>query len=656
MFKKKPNLRTLAPLRSSDRRKITDQIIAEYHLQIVKEDDDDANTDEQAKTLAGINALRSSLLPDGSLSAKFSTTTGPDLKILNGIVYIGARLGEDQRILWFKIGEKIYPTVYTLWKNPNIIPLLHTPDVVLRKMRGGADLMTPGLANGPPFPSKANKGSTVAVASLELPTVPMVVGICEIDVCTLSSVQGAKGHAVRSLHWCGDEIWGWSHGGKPGGSVPSIIDGWNIAEDSSSRALDDKAAEMTVSRIEAGSFEQDLPAEHGNPESKDDHNTYVNGEDGTPWERVSVQRKELTSKEVDDIFRNAFLFAIYQHRETHPNDVRHGLDFPIPQSLFVSNLILPFLPAFTEEDTNAMQIKKTSWKSAKKFIKALEKEKLLKSKDRSGGEVVIQDVDFGDLAISNFKPYELPQKDTKALDNGGGGGGGGGERAAISATSINDESVGQQLKKLSLLKPKEKLAPVFNSTGSNLHSFYLPAELSLIITAYIESENLVATTNKRLVNLNPILANAVFDGQSSMDREVLVKGTVPRDALIDRIISSCTQYWAILRNDETRDQVKPKAGPAPTIKIILETRSGNKTVSKVSGMEAFYVSPQPLADELQKACASSISINQLVGGKVGAMEIMIQGPQKDMITKALEKRGVSRSWIEVLDKTKAKKR
>ena len=224
---------------------------------------------------------------------------------------------------------------------------------------------------------------------------------------------------------------------------------------------------------------------------------------------------------------------MYQHRESHPNDVRHGLDFPIPQSLFVSNLILPFLPIFTDEDTNAMQIKKTSWKSAKKFIKALEKEKLLKSKERNGGETVIQDIDFGDPAISSFKPYELPRKDATLQDSGDGGGGGdgSGDRAATSATLIKDESVGQQLNKLSLLKPKEKLAPIFNSAGSNLHSYYLFAELRTIISAYIESENLVSATNKRMVNLNPILANAVFDGQSSMDREVLVKGAVPRDAL-----------------------------------------------------------------------------------------------------------------------------
>ena len=119
---------------------------------------------------------------------------------------------------------------------------------------------------------------------------------------------------------------------------------------------------------------------------------------------------------------------------------------------------------------------------------------------------------------------------------------------------------------------------------------------------------------------------------------------------------TCAPYWVILRNNETRELVKPKAGTAPAIKMTLEIRSGNKTVTKVSGVEPFYISPQLLADELQKACASATSVSQLPGGKVGAMEIMIQGPQKDIVIRALERRGVSRSWIEVLDKTKGKKR
>jgi len=150
----------------------------------------------------------------------------------------------------------------------------------------------------------------------------------------------------------------------------------------------------------------------------------------------------------------------------------------------------------------------------------------------------------------------------------------------------------------------------------------------------------------------------VFDGNSSLDREVIAKGSVPRDALIDRILKSCSPFWAILRNNETRDSVKAKSGHAPKIQIVLEMRSGNKTVTKLSGVEVFHINPQPLAEELQKACASSTSVNQLVGSspKHPVQEIMVQGPQKDAVVKALEKRGVNRHWIEVLNKTKGKKK
>ena len=100
--------------------------------------------------------------------------------------------------------------VYTLWKHPRLVPLLHTVGFVVDKLCNGSPLMTPGLAGGPPFPKEATKNAVAAVASIENPSVPKVVGICEIDIGSLSQVQGAKGHALRSEHWEGDELWAWS--------------------------------------------------------------------------------------------------------------------------------------------------------------------------------------------------------------------------------------------------------------------------------------------------------------------------------------------------------------------------------------------------------------------------------------------------------------
>ena len=167
------------------------------------------------------------------MTARFTTTAGPDLREVQGIVYVGAHPDGDERVLWYKVehgpgaDKCFYPTVYTLWQNPNLIPLLHTPEMVMQKLHGGADLMTPGLANDPPFPERAKKGAVVAVASLDRQTVPLFVGLCEIDISALGEVQGTKGHAVRGLHWEGDELWAWSSSPRPGRPAPEYIEGWD---------------------------------------------------------------------------------------------------------------------------------------------------------------------------------------------------------------------------------------------------------------------------------------------------------------------------------------------------------------------------------------------------------------------------------------------
>ncbi|KAL8769876.1 MAG: hypothetical protein Q9209_004314 [Squamulea sp. 1 TL-2023] len=654
MFKKKPTIKALAPLRSSDRRRIADQIIADYGIEVpAKEPTNQPKTGQESATI-GVGVVRDALLPDNSQSARFTTTAGRDLKQISGTLYVGRHSGEPQRVLWIRLDERLIPTVYTLWVNPGLVPLLHTPDVVLQKLRGGADLMTPGLARGPPFPPKATRGSIVAIASLERPSVPVVVGVCEIDVASLQEVRGVKGHAVRGEHWDGDEIWAWSQAGGGGGKAPDKIQGWDT--DSAIDGLEKRLTDVIVKDSDDAQNEGGVPipptaAQKG---KENDRNDAAEGEDAEPYDRVDIEERELSTKEIDDIFWHALLYGLHHHRKTNASDPHHGLDFPVNQSALISNMVLPFLPITTPSQAATLNIKKTSWKNAKKFIKAFDKARLLKSKDRDGGECVVIDVDFDDPAITDFVPYKLPRKENSSAESGGGGGG----KAITAGISPSDSSIGQKLNMIDLYKPKEQLAPVFAASGESNHALYLPTELRPIMQSYIEAEKLISDTNKRLVNLNPILANAVFDGSTPLDREVLAKGSVPRDALIDRILKSCSPYYVILRNDESRGSVKAKAGHAPKIAVTLETRSGNKTVTKLSGMEAFYIHPQLLAEELQKACASSTSVNQLAGSspKKPVMEVMVQGPQKDAIFKALERRGVNRQWVEVNDKTKKKKK
>lgn len=125
----------------------------------------------------------------------------------------------------------------------------------------------------------------------------------------------------------------------------------------------------------------------------------------------------------------------------------------------MSSLVLPFLPTFTPKQTEALVIKKTSWKNARKFIKALDKEKLVLSKERPGNEVDILDVDFEDSKIRNFQPYRLPKRESSTAGGGKGGG-------AAAAASSGDDSIGQKLKRLELYKPKDNILALFQPTNN----------------------------------------------------------------------------------------------------------------------------------------------------------------------------------------------
>jgi translation initiation factor 2D len=643
MFKKKPQIKPAAPLRSSDRRKLADQIIQEYNLDLPQADDESA--EQKAEATAARSSLRNSLLPDNVQSARFTTTHGPDLKHASGSVYVGSQNGEDARILWWQIDGKMYPSVYTLWKNADMVPLLHTPRIVVKKLQGGADLMTPGLAGGPPFPPQARQGAVVAIASTDSPTVPVAVGICKIDVSALQQVQGARGHAVETLHWYGDELWSHSTSSRPGQQSPEEIEGW-------AQVLETRGLTEKVESLDIDDMDEDGGVSLIGGETNDDT---VKTQDGLAGEDAPTTEEsgspKLSQKEIDQAFRNAFLYGLHHHKTTNANERNYGLVFPLTQSLVVSTLINPFLPAFTPEQTQQLQIKNTSWKNIKKFVKQLDKDQLVKSKEKQGNETTIIDIDFNDASIANFKPYRLPKKETA-----GGASLGRGEKAT-ETIDTGDDSVGQKLEVKSFYRPTAKLSPVFATSEKSVFS---AQEVRQIVTDYVESEKLIHETNKRLVKLNPTLANAVFEGSGSLDKEVLAKGTVPRDALIDRVSRAMTSQYAILRNGADPHSVKMRSGTPPKVHITLETRSGNKMVTKVSGLEVYFVNPRPLADELRKVCAGSTSVEPLAGGakktEKPVEEVMVQGPQKDAVVKALEKRGVNSRWIEVLDKTKGKKK
>jgi hypothetical protein len=110
--------------------------------------------------------------------------------------------------------------------------------------------------------------------------------------------------------------------------------------------------------------------------------------------------------EIDDAFKSAAIYGLWK---LTVDNTQNTLSLPLPSSTLISQYLQPFLP----EPFAQYNFKKTSWKKAATFLKKyMEKEGLVRTKDRSG-DVVIMSVNWGHKLIQDFKPYPLEKKDNK---------------------------------------------------------------------------------------------------------------------------------------------------------------------------------------------------------------------------------------------------
>ncbi|CUS15373.1 unnamed protein product [Tuber aestivum] len=642
MFKKKPNVKQLAPLRSTDRRKLANQIIKDFNLTppppppapppaptntealgeaTIENAEAGAAVPHPPPPNAGEIALRNALLPDPTNSAKISTTHGPDLKPIAGMIYLTS--DKPPLPLWVKMGsEEMFPTVYTLWRNPGIVPVVHTHAPVMERLCDGADLMIPGLVG--PFPEGAKVGRVVGIASLERPGIPVGVGVCEVDVSALEWVAGEKGKAVKVLHWVGDEIW--KLGGE--GTIPE-------------RLGDEKGVEDLEGAIGAVSLK-------GVDEKGKGKEVEV-GNDGASDGQEDV--RELSVKEIDEAFHAAAMFGLFDHFDTGKFT---SLSFPLTSSQFISTLVLPYLPPASSFPPHnllqntaphpSLQMKRSGHKNAAKFLKLLDKEGYIKVKTRNGGEVVVMDVDWDHDDVKGFTPYALPVPPKEP-------------KKETSTGPASGSTAPSPVRVVELFKPNGKATSIFYEVGVGTKDFYTSAEVKAIMNKYLEKENLISTTNKRVVKVDPNISNTLLSTSLPEDKEALRAGTAKRDYLGEKLLKACSPYYRVL-HASADESSKPKSGAPPKVSIILESRQGKKTVTRVSGLEPFGIDAKGAAEVLQRACAGSASVGLLNGSspKTPVMEIVLQGSHKKAVVELLEQKGVVGKFVVVSDKTSGKKK
>ncbi|CAA7262134.1 unnamed protein product [Cyclocybe aegerita] len=600
MFKKPPsNLKTSAPLRSSDRRKLKQRAVSAYQLSSEEGD---------------------ALIPDGISSVKFSTHVNEP-----GTLYTHV----DGTPMWFTIGkgsEDLLPTVYTLWKKQDLLPFLSTPSAVVPILIGGADLMIPGVIQCPPSLAEhqlvairqyVNKDGKPALSP------PVAIGRMALPSDRLRAAGTEKGKAIHVIHTWKDHLW----------EMGSKID---IPEDTL--------------------LEESAPVEQGEESEEEGTGNQATPPPPIPPEEMAEtpQTVSYTPQEVTELLNKALLQSISKPPPAS--------GFPIPATIFYSNYLLPSRPAFPtlvlpptgsssdrpgdppQVDTE-ITIKTSSHKSLTAFLKAAEKTGLLtlKPPQKQQPDVLITAINASHPNIISHVSF-VTVKDVELT-------------AAKKAAREGKETTGgsREVEIKELYKPHQASVDLFEGIGANKADLYTIPQIRTMLNGYIAAKSLVNQNDQAYINLDDLLFACVA-AKGSKGKAKAKDAAEPeppsqfmrRDELTKSVVDKMQPWYGV--RAEGKEPVTKKGSLSP-IQVATKLRQGRKAATLITGFEPFLViDADEMAEDLRKTCAGATSVSPAAGKPGGtSMEVLVQGKQSKSVVDYLMAKGIPKKWIEVVD-------
>uniref|UniRef100_A0A7N0U9Q7 Ligatin n=1 Tax=Kalanchoe fedtschenkoi TaxID=63787 RepID=A0A7N0U9Q7_KALFE len=528
-------------------------------------------------------------------------------------------------------GTEIYPTVFALWKVPELLPAFTLKGgEVSHYIIGGADLMFPGIC-------VPEEGLPTFVAgepwAVKVPGNPAPIAV---GTTTMSSDEalkaGLRGKALRITHYYGDALWE----SVEGRYVPNagflenvVFEDPSLSHAESDQLHGDTAAPAVHLNGEnvAGELIDDshVPSVVDIPlstcdaveQTADGVSSLNVTESGSLTEVNAKEQRNLSTEDVDVLLDQCLLQAL--HLTVKDNDL------PLAGSTLWSNHVLPCRPQGVTLD-----IKKSSHKKLSKWLQAKSSSGLMTVKeDKHKKETVVHVINRKHPDYTSFKPVKRP---IEKIDQ-------------INEESTSNPQSQTVLELVELYKSTVHVNPIFTSVGADVKDLYTASEATEVVFKYIEKENLVNPTNKALVSLDAVLCDALFKG-------LVKKGStypteIHKKDLGHAFINRMQPNHVVTRGAKS----VVRKGSVKTVQILTERRGGNKRMTRVSGLESFLVDAELLASELQKKFACSTSVAELPGKK--GHEVLVQGGVIDNLAKHLvEQYGIPKRYIEVLDKTK----
>ncbi|KDE03135.1 hypothetical protein MVLG_06358 [Microbotryum lychnidis-dioicae p1A1 Lamole] len=624
MFKRPFSSKTSTPVRSSDLRRLREELVQSTSIP-------KSFFFPSLDPAGWTSALAKVALPDKTLICKAATHLDEPVTL-----YLSPATGNDP--LFFRPGKgddhDLVPTCYAIdllqqphnqtlqtlqrqnaIKSPGryVLPTLVTADAVLDHLITGAALFLAGISRSSllSLPDEIQPGSLVTIRCSSSPVIVAIGYLTATRPELLANFDRNKGgKAVTTLHARGDFLW---NSGSKESVVGATSPSWPHG---SAGTAKDKGQEVPLRQM------QDLSVQP-----------------------KAGERAELAPADVDVVLLQALLLSIRQtlSKPTAP--------FPLPASSLYSSHILPHRPASPPHST--VEIKKSSHKKLSAFVKFAVKAGYVVSKEVKG-ELMIMSVHVEHPDVQAVRIYKtLAQAQAQAVqasskkseaDLGPGG-------SSLSEISSSSSSVVIT----ELFKPTSDVLAIFQDIDHPRpeRDLYLPVELKKILTTYITSHSLTHPRDPAFLTPDETLSHCLLKKSESLD---LLK----RSDAITRFQSSCQPYYSVARPNHPVESFK---GTPPAMKIWVKN-VGKRQVTILTNHETYTSKPlnfyplQTLLDELKMRTASSVSLQPILGatkkGQAQKMEVACQGTHDKVVVDMLTSKGVPRRLI-VVDLAKAKK-
>ncbi|CDO96253.1 unnamed protein product [Kluyveromyces dobzhanskii CBS 2104] len=509
---------------------------------------------------------------------------------------------ENNKPIWFKtkFEDQLYPTIFSLWNLQfQLLPVILTHDFVIEEhILGGAQLMLPGTV--PPFPASVKKGTLVGIASTKEPLLVKAIGIAELDLCDVSYVIGTKGVAVRVLHYLDD----------------GLFKAFKLELEPVTPKYSIESSDDSVSQVQA---DNDSEQHDEKAECSDTNN------EETSITELADALEEMRVEDVDHMIIRAVKYTI---------KFDDKITLPIVASTFISNHVMKNLP---DVDTNAVNIKKSSWKKATKLLKYLEDEGLLKLKGKNENCTVIS-LNKAHADLANMEAYKTLASVAKKLQD---------NTSTQSNKSKTTAYTGENLYKPMSSAQKFIIA----ITADVPKTFYTRQEIKSLLDLYVANNKLIDSENKSLVKYDDTLYKMSNPSPQTGGTQKIARGLIPSPTFLSKNFNSYHQIYKANGDPLLRS---PDKGPIPTIEIVTEKKIGRKVITRVTNFEKFRIDAEELAAALRKKCSGSTTIGESKAAKTA--EVQVQGPHGPTVISILNDYGIPTKWTSFENKIKPKQK